>query len=96
MAFGLWRNTPCHRKSPDTNQHWAFILAPMISSLLHGSSATEHIGGWCTVSSVLTYVEESCCHWLLGVVMWSSKEQQGFYHSFELVVIQILGILWKT
>lgn len=68
MAFGLWLNTTCHRQSPDMNQHWAIILAHILFSLLCGRSATEHSGGRRTVSSVLAYVEEGSCHWLLGVI----------------------------
>lgn len=70
MAFGLWLNTTCHRQSPEMNQRWAIILAPIVSCLLCGRSVTECSGGLCTVSSVLTYVQEGCCHWLLRVIMW--------------------------
>ena len=51
------------------------------------------------MSSVLTYVEGGCCHWLLGVIMWSCTEAPGpvsyvhFPHCFLLVVI-LFETIW--
>lgn len=103
MAFGLWLNTTCHRQSPGMI-HWAIILAPVLSCLLCGASATKHSRGRCTVSSVLTHVEEGC-HWMLGVIMWLEVHwgsrahvlwaQWKFHHCALLLVIQLWGSLWK-
>ena len=66
---GLWPLAE-HRQSPDMNQRRAIILASILSCLLCERSASESSGGRRTVSSVLTYVQEGCCHWLLGVIIW--------------------------
>lgn len=67
VAFALWLNTTCHRRSPDMIQLWPIILATILCSPLCGRSAPECGEGRHTVSSVLTV----CGGRLLVLAAWS-------------------------